>query len=264
MYRSDDDLELVGSALAFNLKTVETLLLTSPDNRLILLSATKAFLLYAYVVVEPEIFTLDFTQFDERQAVRRRAGRLYRRALEFGMRGLEVNHPGIGERLRRGPESAALDLEAEDAAMALWTGTAMAARIAMETDNAEATADLSTAGALLNRVRELDDTVDGGAVYDYLSIYEAVRPGGSVELARDYYETAQELGPERLPVLWTNWADSGAVAAGNRGEFETVLRQALEFDIESQPGNRLLNRVAQIRAAWLIENVEDYFLDDFQ
>ena len=264
VFRSDDDLGLVEGALANNLKLMETLLETSPENREILLSAAKGFLLYAYGFIEPDLFELDFTQFEEKQRVRRRAARIYRRATDYGMRGLEVNHPGIGERLRRDPDAAVMELEVEDAALALWTGTALGARIGMETDNPEATADLSVMGALLHRSRELDDGVDGGVVYDYLSIYETARIGGSLDDAREYYEHALVLGPERHPVLWCTWAETGSVVNGDREEFATLLQQTLDFDIDSEPDGRLLNRVAKERAAWLLENVEDYFLEDMQ
>ena len=262
--RSDDDLDLVKAPLANNLWLMETMLETSPEHRDMLLSATKGFLLFAYGFVEPDLFELDFTQFEAKQAVRRRAARLYRRATKYGMRGLEVNHPGIEARLRSAPEAAAAELEVEDAALALWTGTALGAWIAMDTDNPEATADLSLMGALLHRSRELDDTVDDGVVYDYLSIYEVSRIGGSIEEGREHYEHALEIGPERRPVLWSTWAETGSVANGDRQEFEALLRQALDFDIDSEPGSRLLNQVAQVRAAWLLENVEDYFLDDME
>ena len=101
--RSDDDLDLVKAPLANNLWLMETMLETSPEHREMLLSATKGFLLFAYGFVEPDLFDLDFTQFEEKQAVRRRAARLYRRATGYGMRGLEVNHPGIEARLRQKP-----------------------------------------------------------------------------------------------------------------------------------------------------------------
>ncbi len=264
VFRSDDDLDLVKAPLANNLWLMETMLETSPEHRDMLLSATKGFLLFTYGFVEPDLFELDFTQFEEKQAVRRRAARLYRRATNYGMRGLEVNHRGIEARLRSDPEAAAAELEVEDAALALWTGTALGAWIAMDTDNPEATADLALMGALLHRSRELDDTVDDGVVYDYLSLYEVSRIGGSVEEAREYYEHALQIGPERRPVLWSSWAESGSVASGDREEFETLLRQALDFDIDSEPGSRLVNQVAQVRAAWLLGNVEDYFLEDMQ
>ena len=264
VFRSDDDLGLVEGALSNNLKLMETLLETSPENQEVLLSAAKGFLLYAYGFVEPDLFELDFTQFDEKQAVRRRAARLYRRATDYGLRGLEVDYPGIAERLRRDPEAAVMELEVEDAGLALWTGTALGARIGMETHNPEATADLSVMGALLLRSRELDDSVDGGVAYDYLSIYETARIGGSLDQAREYYEHALQLGPERRPVLWSTWAETGSVANGDRAEFATLLQQTLDFDIDSEPEGRLLNRVAKERAAWLLANVDDYFFDEMQ
>lgn len=261
VYRSDEDLELVGSALAFNLKTLETLLLANPEHDGMLLSAAKGFLLYAYGFVEPQRFDLDFTQFEEEQAIRARAARLYARAADFGMRGLELRHPGIRERLRRAPESAAAELDTEDAALALWTGTALGGRIGMATDDPEATADLSVVGALLDASRRLDDTVDDGVVYDYLSVYEVARVGGSMERAREHYERSLAVGAERLPVVWSTWAETGSVANGDHEEFDALLRRTLDFDLDSEPGGRLLNRIAQERAAWLLRNREDYFLD---
>lgn len=261
VYRSDEDLELVGSALAFNLKTLETLLLANPEHDGMLLSAAKGFLLYTYGFVEPQRFPLDFTQFEEEQAIRARAARLYARATDFGMRGLELRHPGIRERLRRDPEGAAAELETEDAALALWTGTALGGRIGMATDDPEATADLSVVGALLHASRRLDDTVDAGVVYDYLTIYEVARVGGSMDLAREYYERSLAVGTERLPVVWSTWAETGSVANGDPEEFDSLLEKTLDYDLDEEPGGRLLNRIAQERAAWLRRNREDYFLD---
>ncbi len=260
--RSDDDLGLVEQAMAFNLKTLETLLVGSPENRDLLLAAAQGFMLYSYAFVEPRRFDLDFTQFEEEQAVRQRARRLYRRAVDYAMRGLAVEHPGIENRLSRDPDAAAADLTIEDASLALWAGTAVGAWIAMSTDDPEATADVAVMGALLHRSRELDDTLEGGVVYDYLMLYEASRVGGDLELARSYFETALERGPERRPVVWSSWAETGALAAADRAEFLDLLERTLAFDIDSEPDARLLNQVAKERATWLLKSTDDFFLDE--
>ncbi|MCD6041421.1 MAG: hypothetical protein K0R40_1024, partial [Burkholderiales bacterium] len=51
-YSADDDLELVGAATPFGLKTIESLLAEVPDHKGLLLAATRGFTQYAYVYVQ--------------------------------------------------------------------------------------------------------------------------------------------------------------------------------------------------------------------
>ncbi len=46
-----------------------------------------------------------------RSASGRRAAKLYRRGYTYGIRGLEVSHPGIGAKLKKTPDEAARELE---------------------------------------------------------------------------------------------------------------------------------------------------------
>jgi TRAP transporter T-component len=54
VYASDDDLELVGHAVPFGLKTYESLLAASPRHRGLLLAAGNGFVQYAYAFVQDE------------------------------------------------------------------------------------------------------------------------------------------------------------------------------------------------------------------
>ena len=51
IYESDNDIALVGEALPFSLKLVESLLAESPNHRGLLLAATRGFVLYSYAYV---------------------------------------------------------------------------------------------------------------------------------------------------------------------------------------------------------------------
>lgn len=53
-FESDEDLELVGDALPFGLKLIESLLAESPRHRGLLLAACRGFTLYAYAYVHQE------------------------------------------------------------------------------------------------------------------------------------------------------------------------------------------------------------------
>lgn len=51
-YASDDDIDLIGAAMPFGLKTIESLLGTVPEHRGLLLAAARGFTQYAYVWVQ--------------------------------------------------------------------------------------------------------------------------------------------------------------------------------------------------------------------
>ena len=261
VYLSDEDPELVAAALPFNLKTMETLLASNPNHVELLLTATKSFILYAYSFVEPEVRGYEYTEFERAEAVRHRAARLYRRAYDFGIRGVSVGHPGIEERLRREPDQAVAELELEDVPLTVWTAAALGGTISVSKDDPESTADIAVVGALLNRALTLDPDYDHGTIHEFLFVYETGRVGGSMEVARKHYERALALGPAKMPSLWLNWAESVSVTEQNRAEFIELADKVLAFDVARYPENRLLNVLAKRRASWLKENVDEFFLD---
>jgi hypothetical protein len=61
VYASDDDIELVGAALPFSLKTIEGLLAEVPEHKGLLLTAASGFTQYSYVYVELEALELEPT-----------------------------------------------------------------------------------------------------------------------------------------------------------------------------------------------------------
>ena len=179
VYLSDEDPELVAEALPFNLKTIETLLASSPDHRGLLLSATTGFTFYAYGFVEPEADRIEDEDLEFAEEIRDRAARLYWRAYRYGIRGLEVKHPGLGNTLSAEPESTVAPLEPEDVPLALWTAAALGGAIGVSKDDPEATADIAVVGALLERCLDLDPNYGEGILYELLVIYESQRFGGS-------------------------------------------------------------------------------------
>ena len=261
VYLSDEDPELIAAALPFNLKTLETLLVSSPEHAGLLLAATKSFILYAYSFVEPEGRSYEYTEFDRAEAVRHRAARLYRRAYDYGIRGLSLDHPGIEDRLRKDPDRTVAELDLPDVPLVVWTAAALGGAISASKDDPEFTADIAVVGSLLSRALALEPDYDYGTIYEFLFVYETSRVGGSIETAREHYEHALVLGPAKLPSLWLSWAENVSVTEQNRAEFMELADKVLAFDVELYPKNRLLNVLAKRRASWLIQNVDEFFLD---
>ena len=113
-FAEDDDPELVMQAIPFGLKTIEGLLAESPRHRGLLLAAAGGFTQYSYAFVQCEADYSESSDLQQATAMRARAARLYRRAMDYGFRGLEVDHPGVAERIRKSPETAMADMRKED------------------------------------------------------------------------------------------------------------------------------------------------------
>jgi hypothetical protein len=92
-FASDDDPELIRAAVPFSLKLVESLIAESPRHEGLLLAATRGFTEYAYAFVQQDADELDDKDKVASTAMRARAAKLYLRARNYGLRGLEVSIP---------------------------------------------------------------------------------------------------------------------------------------------------------------------------
>jgi hypothetical protein len=85
--------------------------------------------------------------------------------------------------------------------------------------------------------------------------------GGSLERARRHFERAVELSGGARASSYVALAEGVAVAQQDRQAFESLLRQALEVDLDKDPSSRVANLVYQRKARALLERSDDLFLD---
>lgn len=262
-YATDDDPELVGQALPFALKTIEGLLQSSPEHRGLLLAAASGFTQYSYAYVQCEADYVEASDYARAKVLRQRSVRLYRRALGYGLRGLEVASPGFGQALRADPAAAVARLGKPDVAIAYWTGLAWAAGASAAKD-ADLMADLPLAEALMRRALALDEGFGAGAIHDFFIAWEGGRPaaaGGSLERAKLHFDRAVELARGERVAPLVSWAETVCVAQQDRPRFTELLQQALALDADRFPEQRLANLVAQKRARWLLSRADELFVE---
>jgi hypothetical protein len=68
-------------------------------------------------------------------------------------------------------------------------------------------------------------------------------------------------GGRKLSVI-VSLAEHVAVRLNDRREFESLLHQALAFDVDTAPDHRLANLIAQRRATLLLSQIDNLFLED--
>jgi predicted anti-sigma-YlaC factor YlaD len=261
-YGSDDDIELIGAATPFGLKTIESLLAEIPDHRGLLLAAARGFTQYAYVYVQLPADEAEERDVAYAYAQRERARRLYQRALSYGLRGLGLQEKNARDQLQSEPEKALAGTSREDVALLYWTGLAWAAAISLSKDSPATIAGLPAADALIRRASALDVDFDHGALRTFLIGYEMSRPNAGPDAekrARAHFARAVELSQGRQAGPYVSLAEAVSVEKRDRREFEALLKRAIQVDAGARPEWRLANLVMQKRARRLLAHVDELF-----
>lgn len=262
-FASDNDPEFVGSAIPFSLKLIESLLSESPNHRGLLTAASSGFTQYAYVYVQQSADQAESTDLQQYLVLKQRAGRMYLRARDYGLRGLEQSHKGISRSIREDAAAAVRMTTKKDVPLLYWTASSWALAISNSKDDPELIADQRTVEALIDRAYELDPDYDHGAIHSFLISYEGARQGAkgdAAERSRQHFERAVALSDGQMAGPYVSLAEAVSIGKQNREEFESLLNRALKVDPEARPEWRLANLVMQRRARWLLSREDELFL----
>ncbi len=264
-FASDDDPEFVGQAVPFSLKLIEGLIAESPKHRGLLFAASSGFAQYSYVYVQQPAEELEERDLEQSNVLRARARKLYLRARDYGMRGLEAKHPKFAAMLRDNPETALRRTRKTDLPLLYWTALSWGAAISVSKDHPELVADQPQVEALMDRAYQLDPDYDHGAIDQFLISYEAARQGAAGDFenrCRKHFVRAIRLTDGGLASPYVSYAESVSVQKQNRQEFESMLHNALQIDANAKPEWRLSNLIMQKRARWLLSREDELFLEE--
>jgi predicted anti-sigma-YlaC factor YlaD len=268
-FESDDDPELVGEALPFALKLMESLLAESPRHQGLLLATASGFTEYSYAFVGIRAERAFTENVEESNALRARSRRLYLRARSYGMRALEVRYPGIGAALEDDAASALKRVRKRDVPLLYWMAAAHGLAISASKNDPEMIAQLPIVEALLARAAQLDPGWNDGALPEVLISIEAThsgtRPAAQMQAAmRAHFEEALRLSGGKRASLFVSYAENACIPVQNRAQFKELLEQALRVDSERYPESRLVNLISQRRARWLLGRLDELFLEPAQ
>lgn len=263
VYATDDDPDFVWEAVPFGLKTIEGLLAKAPKNKNLLLAASSGFTQYGYGHLQQDADFVEANDLAAATALRTRARKMYRRALDYGLRGLEVDVPTFRALIRKDPQGALNKLRKTHVPLLYWTANAWGAAISISKDDAELTADQNLVEALMRRALALDEVWERGSIHDFFISYEGGRAsvGGSLTKAREHFERAKQLSQGARVAPLVSYAETVSVSTQNKKEFQSLLEEALAFDANKAPETRMANLIAQRRAKWLLGRIAELFLE---
>ena len=261
VYLSEEDPELVREALPFLLKTIESILTSSPDHREALLFACQGFALYANAFLETDASLAQWEDYEVTDLLNGRARRMHVRARDYCLRRIELDYPGIAKQLRLDPENAVQVFEDNDVETMYYLGGSWALAISLGLDQPALAADLPAVRALMRRAAVLDEDYNRGVLQTALITLESVPDymGGSADRAREHFARAVELSEGLDAAPYVSLASGVSISGNDRAEFERLLNEALEIDPDEDISNRLLNIVTQKRARVMLEHIDDLF-----
>jgi predicted anti-sigma-YlaC factor YlaD len=265
-YASDDDPQLVRDAVPFGLKTMEGLLQENPRHEGLLTALASGFTQYAYAFVQADADLADLGgQLDAARAGRERARRLLVRARDYGLRGLEVRHRGMREKLLAGGDLGPVLAQTRkgDVSLLYWTASAWALAISNGKGDMALVSQLPIPVTMMERALALDESWGEGAIHEFFVAYDATRSaaeGGGPERARQHLERALALSNGKKLGPRVAYAEGVLVQTQDRAQFTQTLEEVVRADAEAASPYRLANMLAQRRARALLAHADDLFL----
>lgn len=263
VYAADDDPELVGEAMPFALKTMESLLEATPRHKKLLIATASGFVMYAHAYILRPAEAMEETNFDEARDQRVRAKRLFLRARGYGLRALELSFPSISDSLSGNRVSVVSKLGKKDVPALYWTGVAWGSAISVAKNDMELVGNFPAVAAMMERALQLDEAWGEGAIHEFFIIVSAGKPvseGGGTKRAEEHFRRAMELNGGRSVSPLVTFAESVCILKQDRTQFQELLTKVLEFDVNRYPENRLANILAQRKARMLMSNIDNLFI----
>lgn len=248
-YMKESDPELVRDAMPANLKLIEAMLETDPENQTLLLLACQGFSAYAFLFIENQNPT--------------RAKNLYQRAKQYGFdlmkrRGLlpEVTYDlDAWDQKLTGAEKA-------DVPAIFWTAFAWGGGIQLDRESPAALADVPLVIRLAEQAAALDPNYWFAGPDTFLGFYHGNVPppiGGKPDLSRQHFEKALELTGRNFLTVQVLYARSYAVQVQDHTLYKKLLSEVIDSQTDVSPEAALSNAVAREKAKQLINQSNLFF-----
>ncbi|MDR1904297.1 MAG: TRAP transporter TatT component family protein [Treponema sp.] len=267
VFTGDEDPELVGDAIPFAIKMYETLLAQNPRHEGLILTTGSLFIMYANAFVQGPAEMLDAADYQKKVNGLARARKLYLRGADILYKGLDIKYSGFIGAYQRGELDTLLaKIKQEDVPFLYWCVAGVLSAYSLDPFSS---IDLGNRirdelYPMMLRAYELDPDFNKGALDDFFVLFYASVPetmGGDKSRVNFHFERAVEKSQGMSAGPYVSYAQAAAVPAQDYNAFKEKLEQALAIDIDADPGNRLVNILAQRKARFLLDNAVDYFIE---
>lgn len=263
------DVQFARDSFPASLMTMETFLMSSPENEEFLELLAEGYFSYAFGFLEWDLEQAQLGDAEEEdlETLAARARIHYLKSRSFGFRLLdnpEVEKAALANDLPA-LKKAFEDLDEDDVPGLFWAAYSWGATINISQSDTNMMASLGTVEALLKKCAELDDTYYYSGVHLSLGVFYGMQPkalGGKPEKSKYHFDIAMErTGDENLfaPYLTARFYAS-SVQDGKM--FKSLLSKIEATQSDLYPHLRLNNEIAKIRATFWLENMDELIFEE--
>lgn len=246
----EQDLDIADKAIASDLKLLESVMKSDPENEHFLQLASMGYASYALGFVE-----------DDSAA---RASMLYLRGRDFGLKILRKNRAfaeaenGDIAAFKNSLQSFSKD----DVPAIFWTAVGWGSHLYLNLTQPSAIADLPKIEALMQFVLAKDPGYFHGGAHFFLGALYGSRPkmfGGDSAISRRHFEDCLALNGGKFLMTYVYYAKSFAVQYQDKALFEECLTRVDTTSLDVLPEARLSNAIAKRKAKLLRNKIDELF-----
>ncbi|OQY26718.1 MAG: hypothetical protein B6244_12855 [Candidatus Cloacimonetes bacterium 4572_55] len=247
----ESDVQLAKDAFPGNLKLLEALIKSDPENTDVLLMAAQGYGGYAIAFVEEE---------DPE-----RASKLYLRGKKYALMALQQKNKSIYQSLEKPLadfENELMKAKKKDTPWLFWLAYNWISYINLNKTSVRAIGDLPKVLAIMERVIELDPGYYYGGAHLSLGAYYGSLPkmmGGDPEIAKNHFQKAMELTDHKFLLTKVYFAQFYARNVFDEELFDSLLNGVIEAPDDILPEQNLTNMIAKQRARRLLAQKEELF-----
>ena len=265
VFSSDNDPDFVGDALPFAIKLYETLLASLPEHDGLRLRTGSLYIMYANAFVQTPADMTPRSDLETKDYLLARAKNLYLRGRDILFVSLERKNPRLRALLKeRRYAEAMAPFGKKDAPLLYWTAVGWVAAFSVDPFDMTLGQTVPQTRAMIERVAALEPDYGHGALDGFYVSYYGSLPdylGGDPAKARHHFAKAQALAGKSDTSALMALATTVSVKEQNAAEFKDLLGQVLAFDPDSSPSTRLVNILNRRKARWLLDHVDDFFIE---
>lgn len=247
--QQQQDIDLVCEGAPAYLLMLDSMLVSSPENVDLLLTASQSYSAYT-------------TALEECGGSEDRINAMAAKAGAYGKKLLQSMLPLDGKGQHQDFDRQLKKLTAGDVPEVFWGTSGWLTWVLRQKGSPGAIADIVLIEKIMARVLELDETFQGGSVHLFYGAYHAAKPemlGGRPDLSARHFQSALAISKRRFLLVHTTYAATLARMTMDEQLHDGLLNEVLAFPLESAPEFGLSNRIAVNRAKRLL--AEKYFQD---